>query len=293
MLIIRIKVHVDFLDYKLLIANTILETNGYWGGIPVGNVMAIELSHVNVFFDDVCALYNINLKVKEKEFMGIIGPNGGGKTTLLKVILGLIKPSAGSVRVLGLPPAESHGYMGYVPQYSKFDRRFPINVKDVVLMGRLHKSGPFLHRYSSQDEKRANEVMKQMEVYDLAHRQIGQLSGGQMQRVLIARALVLEPQIILLDEPTASLDSYSKSHICSLLKELNESMTVVMVTHDMGVISSYVESIACLNQELIYHGGPELDTDILGKAYGCPIELIAHGVPHRVLHEHAEDSLND
>lgn len=249
----------------------------------------IELENISVYYDDVCALSNVSLTVKDKEFLGIIGPNGGGKSTLLKVILGLLKPTTGTVKVLGLSPNKVRGEIGYVPQSTRFDRQFPINVRDVILMGRLHQSRPFFHRFSNEDYIIVEEVMRQLEIYNLRYRQIGNLSGGQLQRVFIARALAVEPKIILLDEPTASLDSYSKTHICSILKDLNKQMTVIMVSHDMGVISSYVKSIACLNKELYYHGEPELTSTILGKTYGCPVELIAHGVPHRVLQEHLED----
>lgn len=249
----------------------------------------IELDHVSVYFDNVCALSDISFKVQEKDFVGIIGPNGGGKSTLLKVILGLLPPSEGNVRILGVPPHKAGGKVAYVPQFSKFNRQFPINVKDVVLMGCLRKNRPFLHRYREEDIRMADEVMRQLEIYDLRNRQIGRLSGGQLQRVLIARAMVLKPKVILLDEPTASLDSHSKSQIYLILKELNQSMTILLVSHDMGVISSHVKSLACLNKTLHYHGEPELSTTILGQTYGCPVELIAHGVPHRVLGEHLED----
>jgi len=249
----------------------------------------IELSHVSVFYNDVCALSDINLTVKNKDFLGIIGPNGSGKSTLLKVILGLIKPATGTVRVLGLPPYKAKGRLGYVSQYTNFDRYFPTNVRDVVLMGRLHNKVSLYHRYSDKDFKIVEKLMEDLEIYDIQNRQIGQLSTGQLQRVLIARALAIEPEILLLDEPTSSLDSHSKTQICSILKELNKTITILMVTHDMGVISSYVKSIACLNQKLYYHGEPELNSAIIGKTYGCPVELIAHGIPHRVLAEHLEE----
>ena len=206
----------------------------------------IEISNVSVYFENVCALSDISLQVKEKDFLGIIGPNGGGKSTLLKVILGLLNPSAGEVRILGLPPGKAGGKLAYVPQFSKFNRQFPINVRDVALMGCLPRKSGFFHHYSGEDVQVAREVMQQLDIYELRDRQIGQLSGGQMQRVLIARALALKPEIILLDEPTASLDSRSKSQIYAILKELNKAITIVMVSHDMNFSAQFATQCALL-----------------------------------------------
>jgi len=250
---------------------------------------AIEMEQVSVYYDRVCALSDINLTVKHKDFLGIIGPNGGGKSTLLKVILGLLKPSAGIIRILGRPPHKAGGLIGYVPQFSRFDKRFPINVMDVVLMGRLRKKNGFFHSYTDKDKKIAIALMQELEIEHLRNRQIGQLSGGQLQRVLIARALAIEPKMLLLDEPTASLDAGSKTQIYSILNELNKTMTIILVTHDMGAISSYVKSIACLNTKMYYHGEPELCDGVIGNTFGCPVDLIAHGVPHRVLKQHEEE----
>lgn len=248
---------------------------------------AIEIKGVNVYYDNICALSNINLTVNNGDFLGIIGPNGGGKSTLLKVILGLIKPLTGSVKIFGQPPDKAEKIIGYVPQFTKFDRRFPINVMDVVLMGRLSKQTREFYRYTQEDKQFVKALMKKLEICNLGDRQIGQLSGGQLQRVLIARALAMEPRILLLDEPTASIDAHSKTQIYSLLNQLNkENVTIVIVTHDIGVISSYMNKIACLNRDLYYHGEAELNNTVIEKVYGCPVELIAHGIPHRVLGEH-------
>lgn len=254
---------------------------------------AVELEGVTVHYGQVLALDNINLIIREKEFMGIIGPNGGGKSSLLRVIGGLVKPGQGKVRVLGMPPCRATGRIGYVPQHSNINKQFPINVTDAVLSGCLQNHGLFLHRYTQEDLRATEKILQQLEIQDLADRQIGALSGGQMQRVLIARALVMNPEILLLDEPTASLDAQSRSSIYDILKDLNHHMTIIMVTHDMGVISSHVTQIACLNTEMFYHGEPELNNEILDQVYGCPVDLIAHGVPHRVLHHHKEDHHHD
>jgi len=249
---------------------------------------AIEIENLTVYYQNVCALSNINLTVKDREFVAIIGPNGGGKSTLLKSILGLVQPDKGKIRIYNKPPNKVHGLIGYVPQFSKFNRDFPINVMEVVLMGRLSKRIPIFHRYTSKDVDTAECIMKKLGIYQLRNRQIGELSGGQLQRTLIARALAVQPKILLLDEPTASLDANSKSDIYDLLKKLNNDMTIILVTHDMGAISSYVNNIACLNTKLYYHGEAELSEEVLHQVYGCPVDLIAHGIPHRVFKEHEE-----
>lgn len=242
----------------------------------------IEIKNVSVYYDNVCALKDVNLKVKKGEFLGIIGPNGGGKTTLLKLILGLIKPSSGNINIKRNMP------IGYVPQFSFFNKHFPVKVLDVVLMGQLKKSLKLFHRYTEEDIKKADKIMEQLGILGFRDRQFGQLSGGQLQKVLIARALTVEPGILLLDEPTANLDAQSKTEIYELLKKLNKHITIVLVSHDMGAISSYVDTIACLNQKLYYHGEAKLSNNTIEKVYGCPIDLIVHGFPHRVLRPHEQ-----
>ncbi len=244
--------------------------------------LALDLDHVWAGYDHNNVLKDVSLKVEENEFLGIIGPNGGGKSTLLKVILGILKPSSGTVRVLGLPPSRAGRHIGYVPQYIHYDRQFPIRVRDVVLMGRLSKMGrkPF---YSKEDKEHAMDALNLVQMEEFRDRQLSQLSGGQQQRVLIARALCTEPKLILLDEPTASIDQKMQKGIYELLMELNETATIILVTHDIGVLSSYVKKIGCINKYFIYHGTKELTRDMLEAAYECPVDLIAHGVPHRVL----------
>lgn len=250
---------------------------------------ALEIENVNVFYENVEALSDINLKVKENDFLGIIGPNGGGKSTLLKTILGLLKPDTGEIRIFNKFSFEAAGMIGYVPQFSKFNKSFPISVEDVVFMSFLKKNNRMFTKVKTSEKRMAEGIMRELDIFQLKDRQIGQLSGGQLQRVLIARALTLEPRILLLDEPTASLDSNATSQIYNILKNLNEKMTIIMVTHDMSAISAYVKSIACLNKKLFYHGEPNLTENILGKVYGCPIDMIAHGTPHRVLQKHEEE----
>ncbi|GAA0181591.1 ABC transporter ATP-binding protein [Clostridium sediminicola] len=248
----------------------------------------IELKKVNVFYKDICALENINLSIEEKEFLAILGPNGGGKSTLLKLLLGIVKKDSGLIEIFGEDPKNIKNKIGYVPQYTKFNKKFPINVRDVILMGGLKpKIKPF-YKNNNSDLQKVDNVMKELNIYHLRKRQIGQLSGGQLQKVLIARALFMNPQILLLDEPTASLDGGTKTQIYSLLKKLNEKMTVIIVTHDYGVVNSYVKNIACLNKTLYYHGEKGMNEKLVEAIYGCPVDLIAHGVPHRVLGKHRE-----
>jgi zinc transport system ATP-binding protein len=226
-------------------------------------------------------IHNIDLTVPKDDFLAVIGPNGGGKTTLLKVILGLLVPWEGSVAVLGRPPEISRSEIGYVPQVIP-DESFPITVMDVVLMGRLKNTG-LIGRFTCKDRKTAEMNLERLDVRDLAGDEINSLSSGQKQRVLIARALAGNPQILLLDEPVASVDHNTQESFFNLLAELNSTITIVLVTHDVGAVSSHVKSIACINRNLISHD-EELLSESVAKAYGCPFELISHGgIPHRVL----------
>ena len=245
----------------------------------------VKLEDVWVHFDGVPALEEVNLSINQHDFLGIIGPNGGGKTTLLKVILGLLKPSRGQVTVFGHTPERGREFVGYVPQYSLFDREFPVNVLNVVLMGRLRHAKRF-KRYSEEDKEFAYEAMETVEMLDFKDAQIGKLSGGQQQRVFIARALVAEPKLLLLDEPMASVDSPMQTELYELFEKLRQQMAIVLVSHDISAVSIYVDKIACLNRRLFYHNTKELTAEDLEATYRCPVEIIAHGVPHRVLKEH-------
>lgn len=245
----------------------------------------ISFDHVWVQYDNVVALEDITFALEPLDFVSIIGPNGGGKTSLLKLLLGLVQPAQGTVRVFGKPPAQSRNNIGYVPQQATLDENFPINVWDVTLMGRLGRI-PLLRRYHKEDREIVADALQKVKMYEFRHRQIGKLSGGQQQRVLIARALVSQPKLLLLDEPTASIDSEIKRDIYELLCALNEQITIVMVSHDIGVVSSYIKTIACLNRKLVYHNEKDVTPEMLAETYQCPVDLIAHGVPHRVLHIH-------
>ncbi len=247
----------------------------------------IEVKDLWFSYNGHPVLKGVNLSVREKGFIALIGPNGGGKTTLLKLMLGLLSPAKGDIRVFGKPPRETSHHIGYVPQEIGINKTFPISVTDVVLMGKLRPGRRF--RYSSEDRTSAQNILEQLGMGEFRERRIGELSGGQRQRVFIARALVNDPKILFLDEPTASIDSRGQSEFYELLKKLNETAAIVMVSHDLMVISDYVKSVACVNQQLYYHNSAEI-TEEMTDMYCCPVELITHGhIPHRVLREHTEE----
>ncbi len=252
--------------------------------MPLNEVVTMD--DIWVYFNSTPILEGINLSIEQNDFLGIIGPNGGGKTTLLKVILGLITPSHGRISVLGKPPQRSRSSIGYVPQHSLFDRDFPITVWDVALMGRYGQTGIF-RRYNNDDRTTVQQALRTVGMLDHKGQQMGKLSGGEQQRVLIARALVSEPRLLLLDEPTASVDSTMQTEFYEILDRLKQQMAIVLVSHDISAVSVYVDKIACLNRQLFHHGSPEIEAEVLEATYKCPVQLIAHGtIPHRVLKEH-------
>ena len=254
-------------------------------GMLMNNEPVIEIKGIWAGYDGQPILENINLTVYQSDFIGLIGPNGGGKTTLLKTIIGLIKPDKGEIRVMGKSVAEGRCHIGYVPQYVDFDRQFPIRVWEVVQMGLLGCRRP-LQPITKADRETIHYALEQVEMAGLRQRAIGDLSVGQRQRVYIARALATNPQILLLDEPTASIDPQVAGAIYGLLGRLNKTVSILMISHDMNAVSSYVKSIGCLNRRLHYHGDKEVTEQMLEAIYGCPVDLIAHGLPHRVLSEH-------
>ena len=245
----------------------------------------INLTNVWAKYNKAPILEDINLTINEGDFVGLIGPNGGGKTTLFKVLLGLIKPYRGTVKILGNTVTKGRHYIGYVPQLVELDREFPVSVAEVVRMGRLGKRRLF-QRYTRKDEIIVNHTLEKVGMLELRDRSIAELSGGQRQRVYIARALASEPRILLLDEPTASVDPQRQRSIYELLKELNQFITIIIISHDIGAISAYVKTVGCLNHRLFFHGDPPLSTEVIEQTYQCPVDLIAHGVPHRVFSNH-------
>ncbi len=253
---------------------------------------AVHIENLFVQYGRTQALADVNLDVAEGEYLGVIGPNGGGKSTLVKTILGLVPPSSGKVEVFGAPPGGG-ARLGYVPQFAAMDKHFPITLMEVVLTGRLKKGLSPFFRYAKEDERAAKELMERVGIAALASRRLSDLSGGEFQKMLIARALASNPRLLLLDEPTASVDASSREQIYELLAQLNRTMAIILVTHDLLAVSSQVKRLACLNGRLVYHGEPELSENVVNSLYGCPVDLIAHGVPHRVLREHGEGGCCD
>jgi zinc transport system ATP-binding protein len=246
----------------------------------------VSLENIWMQYNDIPVLENINLTINHSDFLGIIGPNGGGKTTLLKIMLGLIKPTRGAVIYPGCTLKQGRSLVGYVSQHNVFDRDFPASVWDVAITGR-HRAAGLFKRYSKEDKEIAAQALKTVGMLVHKGRQMGKLSGGEQQRVFIARALATEPKLLLLDEPTASVDTAVQTEFYELLEQLKEHMAIVIVSHDLSAISIYVDKIACLNVQLHYHGSTEISPDILEATYKCPVQMIAHGDhPHRVLKGH-------
>lgn len=244
---------------------------------------AVEIKHLSKNFNHLSILEDINLSIEKRDFMAIIGPNGGGKSTLLKIILGLLNPSSGSVKVFGAKPHKARALMGYLPQKISFHQDFPINVFDTVLSGRYH--GLF-KKNTAKDNYAVHKSLEEVDMLDKKDEQLNELSGGQIQRVFIARAIVRDPQLLLMDEPMASIDPQMQNSFYSLLAGLKEKMAIVLVSHDVGAVSTHVDKIACLNRKLYYHGPVEDSAQGLEEVYHCPLELISHGIPHRILREH-------
>lgn len=251
----------------------------------------IELENVSFAINGQKVLSKVDMSILAGDFMAMIGPNGGGKTTLLKLILGLLKPDNGSIRVLGQPAGKLSHRIGYVPQNTHINPEFPISALDVVLMGQLQPGNRNL-RHSKKDRVAAHEALNRIGMGAYCHRRIGQLSGGQRQRVFIARALVCEPEILLLDEPTAHIDTKGQTELYGLLGDLNRRMTILVVSHDLLVVSPHIKSVACVNRRLHYHPqtdmtGGQIDTLCPCSAEEvCPVELVAHGLPHGLLRKH-------
>ena len=245
----------------------------------------VTLQHISVVYDhEKPVLTDVNLTIYDRDFIGVIGPNGGGKTTLVKTILNSLTDTG---EVIYSPEIESKGYrrIGYLPQTAHIDRSFPISVSEVVMSG-LQSRKKLWGRYTSQDRERAVKLLDTCGIANLKNRPIGTLSGGQMQRMLLCRALISDPLLLILDEPTNFVDNKFEQELYALLKQFNEKMAIVMVSHDLGTISSYVRSIVCVNGHVHRHDSNIITSEQLHN-YDCPIQLVTHGVvPHTVLERH-------
>ena len=239
------------------------------------NKPVVTFKDVSFAYDNHPVLNDVNLELAERDFISIIGPNGSGKTTMLKLILGLLRPQKGAISVLNRRPENACSQVGYVPQHSQVDPYFPVNVTDVVLMGRLGQTrslGPF----RSPDRELAQNALKQMDLDDLKNRSFATLSGGQRQRVLIARALAGQPQLLLLDEPTANLDLTAEIQLHQYLDKISRQTTVVTVSHDISFVTEYVRTVVCVTQQVQIHHTHEMTSDFIQKMYGADIKLVCH-----------------
>jgi zinc transport system ATP-binding protein len=233
----------------------------------------IELKDVCFAYKQRDILEDVNLVVEEGEFASIVGPNGGGKTTLLKLILGLIRPDRGEIRIFGKSPDQIRHRIGYMPQYAHLDMDFPATVMDVVLMGRLNKRTLW---FSRQDRIEAGAAIDEVGMTAFVHTEFNELSGGQKQRILIARALCSRPDILLLDEPTANVDVKTEENLFTILKKLNAKMTILLVSHDLGFVSKYVRSVICVNRQVVIHPTSSMDGALIKDIYHGDLKMVRH-----------------
>lgn len=244
----------------------------------------ITIKNLSVRYDKITALEHVNLNIFDNDFIGIIGPNGGGKSTLVKAIMGVVEYS-GSIEYSTTLLRHKKPHIGYLPQISSFDKAFPISVGEVVMSGLQAEQG-ILRSYGKDERRRVDEILDKAQLSDLKKRSIGELSGGQLQRVMLCRAIISNPRLLVLDEPTNFVDNRFENELYTLLQELNKEMAIIMVSHDLGTISSVVRSIVCVNRHVHRHDSNIITEEQL-RNYNCPIQLISHGnIPHTILGKH-------
>ncbi|MDO8951794.1 MAG: ABC transporter ATP-binding protein [Draconibacterium sp.] len=242
----------------------------------------IEIQNLTVGYDRTPVLQHVNLDIFENDFLGVIGPNGGGKTTLLKAILGLLKPFEGKIEFRDDIKGKKKP-IGYLPQVKHIDRKFPITVTDVVKSGLMMSNGS---KSATSAKQKVADLLYEMGIFDIKDKAIGELSGGQMQRVFLCRALISEPKILILDEPDTFVDNRFEGELYEKLRVLNDNVAIILVSHDMGTIVKYVKTIACVNGNLHYHASNSITQKDLDE-YNCPIQIIKYGeVPHIILKHH-------
>jgi zinc transport system ATP-binding protein len=244
------------------------------------NQTLLNVTGLDFAYEQQSILSNVSLTVNDRDYIGIIGPNGGGKTTLLKLVLGLLKPLRGTIHY-----TIARSDIGYLPQGNLVDESFPITVKEVVASG-LEHGLVFGRKLRKNETMKVSDMLERVGLASLSNRPIGELSGGEFQRAMLARAIISDPRLLVLDEPDTHVDNRFELELYTLLKDLNEHMAILLVSHDIGTISPYIKTIACVNRNLHYHSSNEISVEQL-KVYNCPIEIISHGtIPHRVMKEH-------
>ena len=249
------------------------------------NNPVIELERLDFSYNGRTILRDVNLVINQLDSTCVVGPNGGGKSTLIKLALGLLRPDRGRVRLLGAAPEKTRSQAGYVPQYANYDPLFPMTVMDVALMGRLGKS--WSGHYTKSDREAALGSLNEMEMGNLTGRRFSELSGGQQQRVLIARALASAAKLLILDEPTANIDAHVEVNLLELLQKLNKRMAIILVTHDLGFASQFFRSVVCVNTSVHIHPTSEISGELIQDLYGTDLHMIRHD--HRCAargHEH-------
>jgi len=243
----------------------------------------LEIKDLSAGYDNNIVLENISLDVYSGDFIGVIGPNGGGKTTLIKTILGLLKPVSGEMTL-----HISKTNIGYLPQVNQIDKRFPISVIDVVRSGKSNSALFSSFLKNTAEKEKAESLLAEMGIAHIRNKAIGELSGGQMQRVFLCRALMNQPELLVLDEPSTYVDNNFEGELYQKLKELNEQMAIILISHDVGTISFFVKTIACVNRNLHHHPSNIISEEQLAS-YNCPLQIITHGnIPHTVLKRHDE-----
>ena len=247
----------------------------------------LKFENVDFAYDRDWVLENVSLSIPVGDFVAIVGPNGGGKTTMLKLMLGLLRPNRGTIELLGKPPEQGCTSVGYTPQYLHVDMQFPISVLDVVLMGRMQRGGKWW--YAKTDRQAAYEALETMRLADKARAPFRSLSGGQRQRVLIARSICGDPKILMLDEPTNNIDPSAEAILYDILRELNRRLTILLVSHDLGVVSQIVKSVVCVNRQVVVHPTSEMTGAVISELYGSEMRLVRHD--HRCTdHGHHADT---
>ena len=240
----------------------------------------VKFTDVDFSYNGAPVLAGVQFAIPARTFISIVGPNAGGKTTLLKLMLGLLKPERGRIEIFGLPPVKARPRIGYMPQHVQFDSRFPVSVLDVALMGRLGAGGG-IGPYRKADREAALEALRRLEMEAFRRRPFTDLSGGQRQRVLIARALAAEPELLLLDEPTANVDMAVETELFELLHAMSADITIVVVSHDLGFVSQYVESVICVNRRVMVHPTAAVTGEVISALYGADVRMVnhRHGLP--------------